>query len=137
MRVFGESADRAVEIEGDAEVRHVGGWNQAADDALAVVGLQPVDLARRARQMFPDRQQQAGHEMELARACGRNFGKFLEPGAVNSSSVAICQWLAASLVLATASRDSGRIRRTRSSTLPSSSVRLDAGAAARRGRSSY
>ena len=31
--------------------------------------------------------------------------------------------------MATASRDSGRISRTRSSTLPSSSVRLDAGAA--------
>ena len=48
---------------------------------------------------------------------------------MNTASVATCQWLAASRAFETASRDSGRMRRTRSSTLPSSSVRLEAGAA--------
>ena len=43
------------------------------------VGLQAVDLARRARQMLPDRQQEAGHQMKLARAGRRDFSEFLEP----------------------------------------------------------
>ena len=79
MRVLGRKRRPAVEIEGDAEARHIGGWDQAADDALAFIGLQPVDLAGSARQMFPDGQEQAGDEMEVARPCGRNLAKLLEP----------------------------------------------------------
>ena len=56
MRVFGRKRRAAVEIEGNAKARHIGGWDQAADDAFAFVGLQPVDLAGSAGQMFPDGQ---------------------------------------------------------------------------------
>ena len=62
---------------------------QASDDALAVVGLEPVDLAGRARQMFPDGQQ-AGRSRDGCRSNG--WAGFppssLSHAAVNSSSVA-------------------------------------------------
>ena len=41
------------------DVRDPGGRDLAADDALAGVGLQPIDAGRLVRQPLPDRQQQA------------------------------------------------------------------------------
>ena len=38
-------------------VRDPGGRDLAADDALAGIGLQPIDAGRLVRQPFPDRQQ--------------------------------------------------------------------------------
>ena len=79
MRLRGRKRRPGVEIEGGAQVRNVRRGDQAAYDALAIISLQPVNLARRARQMFPDGQQQAGHEMDLARPRGRDLAQFLEP----------------------------------------------------------
>ena len=47
--------------------------DEAADDALAIIGLQPVDAAMLVRQPAPDRQQQAGDDVELAVGEGREF----------------------------------------------------------------
>ena len=52
----------------DARRRGVGGPGRrdaAADDALALVGLQPIDARRLVRQPLPDRQQQAGDHVQI------------------------------------------------------------------------
>ena len=77
MASSGESMT-AVEIEGNTKARHVGGRNQAADDAFAAgrplrrrfVGLQAIDLAGRRGRCFQTGKQQSRHEMELARPVG-------------------------------------------------------------------
>ena len=48
------------------DVRDPGGRDLAADDALAGIGLQPIDAGQLVRQPLPDRQQQARHDMDRA-----------------------------------------------------------------------
>ncbi len=53
--------------------------DQAADDALAIIGLEPVDSHGVVRQPFPDRQQQAGDDMQAAVSELRYCGDFSLP----------------------------------------------------------
>ena len=59
---------RVVEAEIAAERAERGRRDQPPDDALALVGLEPVDAAVLVRQPPPDRQQQPRRDME---ACSR------------------------------------------------------------------
>ena len=62
-------------------LRDPGRRDQATDDALAIVGLQPVDAHGLVRQPLPDRQQQAGDDVELAVGELRHCGDLGLPGA--------------------------------------------------------
>jgi hypothetical protein len=67
MRILGGKGGAAIESEGRSQVRDVGGIDQAADNAFPIIGLEAIDFARGARQMFPDRQEKARDEIEFAR----------------------------------------------------------------------
>ena len=58
---IGRCESRRVARDG---LRHPGRRDEAADDALAVIGLQPVDAAMLVGQPPPDRQQQAGDDVQ-------------------------------------------------------------------------
>ena len=47
-------------------IRHPGRRDLAADDALAGIGLKPIDAGQLVRQPLPDRQEQARHDMDRA-----------------------------------------------------------------------
>jgi hypothetical protein len=61
-------------------LRDPGRRHQAADDAFAIVGLKPVDAHRVVRQPFPDWQQQAGDNVQVAVAELRHRGYLGLPG---------------------------------------------------------
>ena len=127
-RLHGRERGRPLDAEVAADPVQGRGRDQAADDALAVVGLQPVDPAGLVRQARPDRQQQAGDDVERAVRERRHRGELRFPGfgerlARRPPATAVC----ASAVSLSVRRSIGRIRRTRRSTSPSSSIRLGAG----------
>ena len=64
-----------VEDRSDPSVR-----NLSRDDALAGVGLDAIDAARFARQAFPNRQQQAGDDMQRRLDIFRQLRNFPLPG---------------------------------------------------------
>ena len=93
FQAFGELENRApFEQRGEGGVRrqrrcvasqrsrHPGRRDLAADDALAGIGLKPVDAGRLVRQPLPDRQEQACHDMDGAVGELGHFGEFRLPG---------------------------------------------------------
>ena len=109
-------------------VRDPGGRDLAADDAFAGIGLKPIDARRLVRQALPDRQEQAGDDMDRAVGELGHLGELGLPGGGEarrdrlrpngsppSSSAEGCGC------------SIGRISRTRRSISPSSSIRLGAG----------
>ena len=108
-------------------VRGPGGRDLAADDALASVGLEPIDPGRLVRQPLPDRQQQAGDDVDRAVGELRDLGDLRLPGrgeglAIDFLPMALVHHPQRSMCCSI-----GRIRRTRRSISPSSSIRLGAG----------
>ena len=86
----------SVGASGRERVRDPGGRDPAADDALAVIGLKPIDARRLVRQALPDRQQQAGDDMDRAFGELRHFGKLGAARRRRSvSRSASTQWLSA------------------------------------------
>ena len=60
--------------------RDPGGRDTAADDPLAIIGLQPVDAGLIQRQLLPDRQQQPRHDVQRGFRELRHLGQFGSPG---------------------------------------------------------
>ena len=75
----GRERGRALDAEVAADPVQGRGRDQAADDALAVIGLQAVDPAGLVRQAGPDRQQQAGDDVERALRVRRHRGELSFP----------------------------------------------------------
>ena len=65
---------------GRQRIRDPGGRDLAADDALAGIGLKPIDARRLVRQPLPDRQEQAGDDMDRAVGELGHLGELGLPG---------------------------------------------------------
>ena len=74
---------------GRGRARDPGRRDLAADDALAVVGLEPIDARRFIRQALPDRQQQTGDDVDLAVGELRHVGELGLPGAREGLAVGL------------------------------------------------
>ena len=109
-------------------VRDPGGRDFAADDALAGVGLQPIDAGRLVREPLPDRQKQAcDHSwIVLSVNSGTSASSARQAAAKLSRSVST-QWLSSISFKGMLCCSIGRISRTRRSISPSSSMKLGAG----------
>ena len=93
------SSGVSVGASGRERTRDPGRRHLAADDALAVIGLEPVDPRRLVRQALPDRQQQAGDDVDRAVGELRHLGELGLPGARRSvSRSASRQWVCAIIV---------------------------------------
>ena len=124
----GERPGAPVDAEALVDAVERLGRDEAADDALAVIGLEAVDPHVLGRQPVPDRQQQAGDDVERALGEFRDAWRIRLPTAArNRSRVAARQCERANSSSVTVSRAIGRIRRVRASMLPSSCIRLAAG----------
>ena len=64
-RIIRGEGGAAVKIEDGAKIRDFDRRDQASDNALSFIGLQAIDLARRAREMLPDGKQKASDEMDF------------------------------------------------------------------------
>ena len=69
--------------------RDPGGRDPAADDALAVIGLQPVDAGFVLGELLPDRQQQARHDVQRGFRELRHLGQFRGPGGGEGRAVGL------------------------------------------------
>ena len=100
----------------------------AADDALAGIGLEPIDPRRLVGQPLPDRQQQPGDDVDRAVGELRHLGEFGVPGRCEGGAIGFVPMALVHHACSEAWCCSiGRIRRTRRSTSPSSSMTLGAG----------